>query len=83
MNLNGKIAEIREYFEDRSDCDHNVVNFVSNEENQMLGVLDEILDYAPGVRTKPSTFKTKKQNADKKDAITPSGFAKAFFEANR
>lgn len=39
--------------------------------------------YDVGKRTKPSTFKTKKQNADKKDAITPPGFAKAFFEANR
>jgi len=35
-----------------------------------------------GKRTKPPTFKTKRQNADKKDAITPIGFAKAFFEAN-
>jgi hypothetical protein len=39
--------------------------------------------YDPGKRTKPSTFKTKKQNADKKDAITPPGFAKAFFDANK
>lgn len=39
--------------------------------------------FDPGKRTKPSTFKTKKQNADKNDAITPPGFAKAFFEANR
>jgi hypothetical protein len=39
--------------------------------------------YDPGKRTKPSTFKTKKQNADKKDAITPPGFAKAFYEANK
>jgi len=39
--------------------------------------------YNPGKRTKPSTYKTKKQNADKKDAITPAGFAKAFFEANK
>ena len=39
--------------------------------------------FDPGKRTKPSTYKTKKQNADKKDAITPSGFAKAFFEVNR
>jgi len=38
--------------------------------------------FAPGKRIKPSTFKTKKQTADKKDAITPTGFAKAFFEAN-
>ncbi len=36
-----------------------------------------------GTRTKPSTFKTKKQNADKKDAITPRGFAEAFFKANQ
>jgi len=39
--------------------------------------------YNPGKRTKPSTYKTKKQNADKGDAITPPGFARAFFEANR
>lgn len=39
--------------------------------------------YAPGKRTKPSTFKTSKQNADKKDAITPPKFAKAFFESNQ
>jgi hypothetical protein len=38
--------------------------------------------YNPGVRTKPSTYKMKKQNADPKDAITPPGFARAFFEAN-
>lgn len=39
--------------------------------------------FDPGKRTKPSTFKTKKQNADKKDAINPPGFAAAFFKANR
>jgi len=38
--------------------------------------------YDPGKRTKSSTFKTKRQNADKRDAITPPGFAQAFFEAN-
>lgn len=36
-----------------------------------------------GFRSKPSTYKTKKQNADPQDAVTPSGFAQAFFEANR
>jgi len=36
----------------------------------------------PGKRTKPSTFKTSTQNSFKKDAITPPGFARAFFEAN-
>jgi hypothetical protein len=35
-----------------------------------------------GQRTKPSTFRTKKQNAEPWDAITPPGFARAFFEAN-
>ena len=35
-----------------------------------------------GVRTKPSTWKTKRQNADPQDAITPAGFAQAFFAAN-
>jgi hypothetical protein len=39
--------------------------------------------YNPGKRTKPSTYKSKKQNADKSDQITPPGLAKAFFEANR
>lgn len=38
--------------------------------------------YRPGKRTKPSTFRTKKQNAEPWDAVTPPGFAKAFFEAN-
>jgi len=38
--------------------------------------------YNIGKRTKSSTYKTKRQNADKKSAITPAGFAKAFFEAN-
>ena len=33
-------------------------------------------------RSKPSTWKSKTQNADPKDAITPPGFARAFFEAN-
>jgi hypothetical protein len=33
-------------------------------------------------RTKPSTWKTKQQNADPKDAITPAGFAEAFYRAN-
>jgi hypothetical protein len=37
---------------------------------------------ASGVRTKPSTFKSSRQNADPEDAVTPLGFAKAFFEAN-
>lgn len=35
-----------------------------------------------GVRTRPSTWKTKRANATKKDQITPAGFAKAFFLAN-
>ena len=39
--------------------------------------------FVAGKRTKMSTYKTKKQNADSKDAITPRGFAKAFFEANK
>lgn len=38
--------------------------------------------YSPGKRIKPSTYKTKRQNADPSDGITPPGFAKAFFEAN-
>jgi hypothetical protein len=38
---------------------------------------------SPGERTKPSTYKTSTQNAHKTDAITPPGFAKAFFESNQ
>lgn len=34
------------------------------------------------VRKKPSTFGTSRQNADPRDAITPPGFARAFFEVN-
>jgi hypothetical protein len=37
----------------------------------------------PIPRQKPSTFKTRFPNATKQDQITPAGFAKAFFEANR
>lgn len=33
-------------------------------------------------RTKASTFKTKQENARPEDAITPAGFARAFFEVN-
>lgn len=36
----------------------------------------------PRVRTKPSTFKSKQENASPHDAITPQGFARAFYEAN-
>jgi hypothetical protein len=36
----------------------------------------------PKQRTKPSTFKTSKENARPEDAITPAGFARAFFEVN-
>jgi len=36
----------------------------------------------PKPRTKPSTWKTKRMNAYPEDAITPAGFARAFFEAN-
>jgi len=38
--------------------------------------------FQPRRRTKLSTFRTKRQNADPEDAITPPGFARAFFEAN-
>ena len=37
---------------------------------------------SPKPRTKPSTFGTKQANAEPRDAITPAGFARAFFEAN-
>lgn len=36
----------------------------------------------PKPRTKPSTFRTKYENARPEDAITPAGFARAFFAAN-
>jgi hypothetical protein len=36
----------------------------------------------PKPRSKPSTFRTKTENASMKDAVTPAGFAKAFYEAN-
>ncbi len=44
-------------------------------------------DFAPPLkqpkpRTKPSTFRTKMENASPIDAITPSGFAQAFFLVN-
>jgi hypothetical protein len=35
-----------------------------------------------GPRLKASTFKTKKENASPGDAVTPPGFARAFFKAN-
>ena len=41
-----------------------------------------IPEYNVGKRIKPSTYKTKRQNADVKDGITPSGFAQAFYKAN-
>jgi len=36
----------------------------------------------PKPRTKPSTWKTKQENARPEDAITPPGFARAFFQVN-
>ena len=36
----------------------------------------------PQPRRKPSTWRTKVENASLVDAITPAGFARAFFEAN-
>lgn len=36
----------------------------------------------PKPRTKPSTFRTKHENAQPGDAVTPAGFARAFFEVN-
>jgi len=38
--------------------------------------------YRPGPRTKASTYKTSRQNADPADAITPPNFSRAFMEAN-
>lgn len=36
----------------------------------------------PKPRTKPSTWNTKRENASPEDAITPPGFARAFFDVN-
>jgi hypothetical protein len=36
----------------------------------------------PKPRTKPSTWKTKQENARPEDAVTPKGFARAFFACN-
>lgn len=36
----------------------------------------------PKPRTKPSTFRTKQENASPGDSVTPVGFAKAFFAVN-
>jgi len=36
----------------------------------------------PQPRTKPSTFKTQYENARTEDAVTPAGFARAFFSVN-
>lgn len=36
----------------------------------------------PKPRTKPSTFRTSRENARPSDAVTPAGFAAAFFEVN-
>jgi hypothetical protein len=36
----------------------------------------------PKPRRKPSTFRTKQENASPHDAVTPPCFARAFFEAN-
>ena len=38
--------------------------------------------FRPAPRRKASTFRTRRQNADPEDAITPPRFARAFFEAN-
>lgn len=45
------------------------------------GVFDPPMK-TPITRTKPSTFKTKQENASPRDAITPPGFARAFFDVN-
>lgn len=37
----------------------------------------------PKPRRKPSTFRTKQENASPIDAITPAGFARAFYEVNQ
>jgi hypothetical protein len=36
----------------------------------------------PKPRTKPSTWKTKQENARPEDAVTPAGFARAFYRVN-
>jgi hypothetical protein len=37
------LKECREYFDQRSDCDHNGITFVANEENRLLGVVDSAI----------------------------------------
>lgn len=37
---------------------------------------------SPRPRTKPSTYRSKQENASPIDAITPAGFARAFFQVN-
>lgn len=37
------LEEIKPYFEDRSDCDHNGITFISNEENKLLGVIEQAI----------------------------------------
>ena len=37
------LKECREYFDQRSDCDHNGIAFVANEENRLLGVVDSAI----------------------------------------
>jgi hypothetical protein len=37
---------------------------------------------SPKARTKPSTYRTRKENARPEDAITPPAFARAFFAVN-
>ena len=36
----------------------------------------------PVARTKPTTWQTSRENALPEDAVTPAGFARAFFEVN-
>jgi hypothetical protein len=36
----------------------------------------------PKPRTRPSTYRTSKENARPEDAITPAGFARAFYQVN-
>jgi hypothetical protein len=54
MDVAGKMAgalnECREYFDQRSDCDHNGIDFVANEENKMLGVVDKSIAEWDGIK---------------------------------
>ena len=42
-NLTELLHELRDYFDNRSDADHNGVDFVANEEMRLMMRIDEVL----------------------------------------